>query len=79
MALKQSRRSISVSRSTYEMIKAYCESTGQPMSQFMEQAAHDRMKPALDNNDQLAQNVLDAGNTWRARDAAQKEQAAHGG
>jgi hypothetical protein len=36
MAKKQTRRSISVSRSTYERLRAYCETTGMSMSQFVE-------------------------------------------
>jgi hypothetical protein len=36
MAKKQTRRSISVSRVTYERLKAFCESNGISMSQFVE-------------------------------------------
>jgi hypothetical protein len=36
MAKKQSRRSISVSRTTYERLKSYCETSGISMSQFVE-------------------------------------------
>ena len=36
MAKKQTRRSISVSRETYERLKAYCETHGTSMSQFVE-------------------------------------------
>jgi len=36
MAKKQTRRSISVSRATYERLKAYCETNGISMSQFVE-------------------------------------------
>ena len=36
MAKKQTRRSISVSRSTYERLKSYCETNGISMSQFVE-------------------------------------------
>jgi hypothetical protein len=36
MAKKQTRRSISVSRGTYERLKAYCETNGISMSQFVE-------------------------------------------
>lgn len=36
MAKKQTRRSISVSRATYERLKAYCETHGISMSQFVE-------------------------------------------
>jgi hypothetical protein len=36
MAKKQTRRSISVSRNTYERLKMYCETQGISMSQFVE-------------------------------------------
>jgi hypothetical protein len=36
MAKKQTRRSISVSRNTYEKLKMYCETQGISMSQFVE-------------------------------------------
>lgn len=36
MAKKQTRRSISVSRTTYDRLKAYCETNGISMSQFVE-------------------------------------------
>jgi hypothetical protein len=36
MAKKQTRRSISVSRVTYERLKAFCETQGISMSQFVE-------------------------------------------
>ena len=36
MAKKQTRRSISVSRSTYERLKAFCETQNISMSQFVE-------------------------------------------
>ena len=36
MAKKQTRRSISVSRSTYERLKSFCETSGISMSQFVE-------------------------------------------
>ena len=36
MAKKQTRRSISVSRSTYERLKAFCEVNNISMSQFVE-------------------------------------------
>jgi hypothetical protein len=41
MAKKQTRRSISVSRSTYERLKAYCETNAISMSQFVEQRVGD--------------------------------------
>lgn len=41
MAKKQTRRSISVSRETYERLKAYCETNGISMSQFVERRVGD--------------------------------------
>ncbi len=41
MAKKQTRRSISVSRNTYERLKAYCETNGISMSQFVEMRVGD--------------------------------------
>jgi hypothetical protein len=36
MAKKQSRRSVSLSRTTYERLKAYCETNELSMSEFVE-------------------------------------------
>jgi len=36
MAKKQSRRSVSLSKTTYERLKAYCETADISMSQFVE-------------------------------------------
>jgi hypothetical protein len=36
MAKKQSRRSVSLSRTTYERLRTYCETSGVSMSQFVE-------------------------------------------
>jgi hypothetical protein len=41
MAKKQTRRSISVSKSTYERLKTYCEANGVSMSQFIERRVGD--------------------------------------
>lgn len=41
MAKKQTRRSISVSRSTYERLKSYCETNQISMSQFVERRVGD--------------------------------------
>ena len=41
MAKKQTRRSISVSRMTYERLRAYCETNSMSMSQFVEQRVGD--------------------------------------
>jgi hypothetical protein len=36
MAKKQTRRSVSLNRDTYERLKAYCDINGLAMSQFVE-------------------------------------------
>ena len=41
MAKKQTRRSISVSKFTYERLKAYCETNGISMSHFVEERVGD--------------------------------------
>jgi hypothetical protein len=41
MAKKQTRRSISVSRTTYERLKAFCEANNVSMSQFVESRVGD--------------------------------------
>jgi hypothetical protein len=41
MAKKQTRRSISVSKTTYERLRAYCETNGISMSQFVEMRVGD--------------------------------------
>ncbi len=41
MAKKQTRRSISVSRTTYERLKAFCEANNISMSQFVESRVGD--------------------------------------
>jgi hypothetical protein len=41
MAKKQTRRSISVSRTTYERLKSFCETNGISMSQFVENRVGD--------------------------------------
>jgi hypothetical protein len=51
MAKKQTRRSISVSRTTYERLKAFCEANNVSMSQFVESRVGDFLnvseQPAL--------------------------------
>jgi hypothetical protein len=59
MAKKQTRRSISVSRSTYERLKSYCETNGMSMSQFVETRVGDFLgrsirRPPLDGASQEA-------------------------
>ena len=45
MAKKQTRRSISVSRTTYERLKAFCEANNISMSQFVETRVDDFLGP----------------------------------
>lgn len=45
MAKKQTRRSISVSRGTYERLKAFCEANQVSMSQFVETRVGDFLGP----------------------------------
>ena len=47
MAKKQTRRSISVSRATYERLKSYCETNGMSMSQFVETRVGDFLGRSL--------------------------------
>ena len=46
MAKKQTRRSISVSRATYERLKAFCETQGISMSQIVENEVNDMLTSA---------------------------------
>lgn len=50
MAKKQSRRSVSMSKGTYERLRAFCEVNQQSMSQFIEERIGDflgrKEKPA---------------------------------
>lgn len=41
MAKKQSRRSVSLNRNTYERLRAYCETNNLSMSQFVEKQIGD--------------------------------------
>ncbi len=50
MAKKQTRRSISVSRNTYERLKAYCETNGISMSQFVERRVGDYLGRSIDRH-----------------------------
>lgn len=54
MAKKQTRRSISVSRGTYERLKSYCETHGISMSQFVET----RVGDFLGRMDSIPQTVV---------------------
>lgn len=53
MAKKQTRRSISVSRTTYEKLKSFCETNHISMSQFVENRVGDFLgePPGSDNAD----------------------------
>src|SRR5689334_24151087 len=57
MAKKQSRRSISLSRSTYERLRSYCETNGISMSQFVEHRVGDFLGRSVRPR---AQSALDA-------------------
>src|SRR5882724_4260922 len=46
MAKKQTRRSISVSRTTYERLKAFCETNHISMSQLVETRVNDFLGPS---------------------------------
>jgi hypothetical protein len=46
MAKKQTRRSISVSRTAYERLKAFCETSGISMSQFVESGINEKLDDA---------------------------------
>ena len=58
MAKKQSRRSISLSRSTYERLRSYGETNGISMSQFVEHRVGDFLGRSVRPR---AQTALDAG------------------
>ena len=47
MAKKQTRRSISVSRTTYERLKAFCEANNVSMSQLVETRVNDFLGNAI--------------------------------
>jgi hypothetical protein len=49
MAKKQTRRSVSLSKSTYERLKAYCEVNSLSMSQFVEQRIGDFLGRSSDD------------------------------
>lgn len=64
MAKKQTRRSISVSRTTYERLKAFCEANSISMSQLVETRVNDFLgeggtpevgRPAPSHSDRLAE------------------------
>jgi integrase len=47
MAKKQTRRSVSISKTTYERLKAYCETNALSMSEFVEMRIGDYLgRPA---------------------------------
>lgn len=43
MAKKQTRRSISVAKSTYDLLKAHCDANGLSMSRFIEERVGDAL------------------------------------
>ena len=65
MAKKQTRRSVSLNRSTYDRLRTYCETNGLSMSEFVETRIGDylgrpRSKPgARPDEDTAAKKVAD--------------------
>jgi hypothetical protein len=59
MAKKQTRRSISVSRSTYERLKSFCETNGISMSQFVENRVGDFLGEGAANPETTGQVVVE--------------------
>jgi len=62
MAKKQTRRSVSLSRSTYERLKAFCELNSVSMSEFVETRIGDylgRPRRAADSDDASVKKVAD--------------------
>jgi hypothetical protein len=64
MALKQTRRSISISGPTYDRLKKYCQLTHQSMSQAVEFMIADRINVILDPK--MKHDVLKAGDRSQA-------------
>jgi hypothetical protein len=62
MAKRQTRRSISVSRSTYERLRSYCETNGISMSQFVETRVGDFLGRSTrrPGEERLSETVLSA-------------------
>jgi hypothetical protein len=58
MAKKQTRRSISVSRVTYERLKAFCETNGISMSQFVETRVGDFLGEGAEGDSPTAQTIV---------------------
>ena len=61
MAKKQTRRSVSLSKSTYERLKAYCEVNSLSMSQFVEQRVGDFLGRPEKQADQAPEEKKTAG------------------
>ncbi len=67
MAKKQTRRSVSISKTTYERLKAYCETNSLSMSEFVEMRIGDylgrprsaKMGRILGQDDETAKKVAD--------------------
>ena len=64
MAKKQTRRSVSLNKTTYERLRTYCETNGLSMSEFVETRIGDflgrpRTKAARPDEDQAAKKVAD--------------------
>ena len=72
MAKKQTRRSISVSRTTYERLKAFCETSGISMSQFVETRVGDFL--STDSGGQQVSSTVTLSTSLPAPAAAVKPQ-----
>jgi hypothetical protein len=62
MAKKQTRRSVSMSKSTYERLKAYCEANAVSMSEFVEMRIGDylgRPRRVMGSDEASAQKTAD--------------------
>lgn len=68
MAKKQTRRSISVSKMTYERLKAYCETNSMSMSQFVEQRVGDFLGRSERTTRRAAQEAEHAEDPQRSAD-----------
>lgn len=68
MAKKQTRRSISVSKNTYERLKAYCETNSMSMSQFVEQRVGDFLGRTARTTRRAAQEAEHARDPQRTAD-----------
>ena len=75
MAKKQTRRSISVSRATYERLKAFCEANNISMSQFVETRVGDFLGSAHGDRAHIRTATRPAGRADAASGPAARAQA----